>query len=335
MQRQRQGNRAAQLDLELPIGQCTLQRRHAQGNPPTEIQPHVPGTNQNTLDAERRSEHPQRGGIQQQLGFGRERTVPVAHFAAERVDLLGGSELRKPPVEVQLLRFIRDVRVGDQRCPIHRNLCRRMLALLPIPFQLPNHPLEHPHVGVEADRVHEAGLSGAQDVTRTPQLEVLQRDPVAAPQLRVVLEHPQPLFGLVRHIFGDDEIAVRPVVRTPDAATNLVQLGQTEVVGAVDDQGVRARDIQTRFDDRSRNQHVHFPRHECAHHLLELSFPHLPVRDGPRGASGRMSRTRFATVAIVSTRLWTKKTWPPRSSSRRSASSRIASDQGIRWVMIG
>ncbi len=37
-------------------------------------------------------------------------------------------------------------------------------------------------------------------------------------------------------------------------------------------------------------------------------------------ASGTSSRTRAATGSMSATRLWTKKTWPSRSSSRRMAS---------------
>ena len=55
----------------------------------------------------------------------------------------------------------------------------------------------------------------------------------------------------------------------------------------------------------------------------------------PTDASGSRRWILAATVWMVSTRLWTRKTWPPRSISRWIASPRIWSDQGSTWVMMG
>ena len=45
-------------------------------------------------------------------------------------------------------------------------------------------------------------------------------------------------------------------MRATDTPAQLVQLGQTEFVGAIDDNGVGARYIDTGFDNRRRNQQI-------------------------------------------------------------------------------
>ena len=55
----------------------------------------------------------------------------------------------------------------------------------------------------------------------------------------------------------------------------------------------------------------------------------------PTRARGASARTRAAMVSIVSTRLCTKNTWPPRSSSRAIASSSSPSSHGSTKVRIG
>ncbi len=52
-------------------------------------------------------------------------------------------------------------------------------------------------------------------------------------------------------------------------------------------------------------------------------------------ARGTRRRTRSAAVSMVSTRLWTKKTWPPRSSSRLMASRTRPSSSSAMRVWIG
>ena len=55
----------------------------------------------------------------------------------------------------------------------------------------------------------------------------------------------------------------------------------------------------------------------------------------PTRARGASDWTLAAIVSIVSIRLWTKNTWPPRSSSRANASSSSPSSHGSTKVRIG
>ena len=49
---------------------------------------------------------------------------------------------------------------------------------------------------------------------------------------------------------------MRGHVRAADPAADLVELGEPERVGALDDQRVRLRDVEARLDDRRRDEHV-------------------------------------------------------------------------------
>src|SRR3546814_12954235 len=74
-------------------------------------------------------------------------------------------------------------------------------------------------------------------------------------------------------------IGVSARLRPPDPAAQLIELCEAEAVGAVDNQCVRARDIEAGFDDRRRHQHVIFAVVKGAHPLLDLARRHLAVRD--------------------------------------------------------
>ena len=69
------------------------------------------------------------------------------------------------------------------------------------------------------------------------------------------------------------------VVTAADAATQLVQLGQAEFVGALDDDGVGARHVDAGLDDGRGDQHVEALVVEVAHHLFQLAFAELAVTD--------------------------------------------------------
>ena len=75
-----------------------------------------------------------------------------------------------------------------------------------------------------------------------------------------------------------------PTESTPDAAAELVQLGEPEVIGAVDQDRVGARDVDAVLDDGGGDQHVELAAHERAHRLLDLHLGHLAVADRDLGA---------------------------------------------------
>src|SRR6266478_6291954 len=76
---------------------------------------------------------------------------------------------------------------------------------------------------------------------------------------------------------GDEEICVGALSGTTDAATQLVEFGEAEAVGAVDQNGVGAGNVQSVFDDGGGDEHVGFIADEFQHNAFEFFFGHLAV----------------------------------------------------------
>ena len=66
------------------------------------------------------------------------------------------------------------------------------------------------------------------------------------------------------------QIGISTGLRTPDASTQLIQLGKAKAVGAMDDQGIRARYVQSAFDNRRRQKDVVALFVERAHAFFDL-----------------------------------------------------------------
>ena len=138
--------------------------------------------------------------------------------------------------------------------------------------QLGDRTLEHLQVHLEADRGDGAVLLGAEQVPRTADLEVAQGDLETLAQLVKPRDHVQALVSL----FGQrsarvvEKVGVGAASRPAYAATELVELGQPEAVGAFDDDRVDVRDVEPRFDDRRAHEHVMLARLEVHHHGREL-----------------------------------------------------------------
>ena len=69
------------------------------------------------------------------------------------------------------------------------------------------------------------------------------------------------------------------MVRTPDAAAQLVKLRQAKVIRTFNDDGVRRRNVDPGFDDGGTHQHVKALMVEVVHHPFQLALAHLPVTD--------------------------------------------------------
>ena len=109
-------------------------------------------------------------------------------------------------------------------------------------------------------------------------------------ELGVVRQRRQPLRGLGRERRRRvvQQVRVGALAAAPDAPADLVELGQAERVGVLDDQRVRLRDVDPRLDDRRAHEHVRAAAQVVHHHLLELALGHLAV--GDREAHARAQR---------------------------------------------
>ena len=96
------------------------------------------------------------------------------------------------------------------------------------------------------------------------------------------------------------------MVRAADAAAQLVQLREAELVGAVDHDRVRGRHVDAAFDDGRAHQHVEAAVIEIDHQLLEIALAHLAVADAHARPRARASACPAAIFSMVSTSLCTK-----------------------------
>jgi len=67
------------------------------------------------------------------------------------------------------------------------------------------------------------------------------------------------------------------MVAASDAAAQLVQLGEPEAVGAVDQDGVGRGDVDAGLDDGGAQQQIRALVREVAHDAFELALGHLSV----------------------------------------------------------
>ena len=127
------------------------------------------------------------------------------------------------------------------------------------------------------------------------------------------LDHAEPPLGRVgqRLVGRHGEVGVAADLGAADATAQLVELGQAELVGAMDDQGVGGRDVQPALDDVGGDQDVELAVVEVAHHrsrsvagIWPLAIADLELRDQLLQVGGQLPWSLI--------RGQTKKDWPPR-----------------------
>ncbi len=141
-------------------------------------------------------------------------------------------------------------------------------------------PVQHARIEREADLLDLARLRFAEDLAGAADLEIVHREVKARAELLHHLDRLEALLGLgaERVLRRREQVGVGLVVRAPDAAAQLVQLRQAELVGAIDHYRIRVRVVDAGLDDGRAQQHVGALRGEVAHHPLELALGHLAVR---------------------------------------------------------
>ena len=86
------------------------------------------------------------------------------------------------------------------------------------------------------------------------------------------LQHGQaPLRGVVELAVGrDGEERIGAGLGPADAAADLVELGEAEIVGAMHHQRVGVRNVEAGFDDGGGEQHIEFPVIETGHDIFQF-----------------------------------------------------------------
>ncbi|MNM79225.1 hypothetical protein D3C81_911520 [compost metagenome] len=140
--------------------------------------------------------------------------------------------------------------------------------------------VEHVRVQLEADFMDFARLLVAQHLARAADFQVVHGEVEAGAEFLHLLDGLQPAlrqFGQAVHVMHQ-HVGIGLMVRAAHAAPQLVQLGQAELVGAVDQDGVGGRHVDAGLDDGGAQQDVVAARDEVAHHTLQLALVHLAVR---------------------------------------------------------
>ena len=103
----------------------------------------------------------------------------------------------------------------------------------------------------------------------------------AGPQVVEGLQDPQALLRADGELFlrGRRQIGIGSRLGAAHPAAQLIELGQTEHVGPVDDHGVGGGNIEPGLDDRRGQQHVVFAVVEGAHYVFQGRRGHLAVPD--------------------------------------------------------
>ncbi len=219
------------------------------------------------------------------FGRFREQAEAVDHFDLQVLEGLFVSGVGNALVENQARVHIRQVGFGDQCRHAQvdfRSAAQRLIeiGLLALANRL-HRALKHFHVQGEAHRLDLAALAVPEQFACATDFQVVGGEHEARAQVLGVGNRFQTLFGVVGDLFAwrGQQVGIGLVVTAPDAPAQLVQLGQAELVGALDDDGVGARYVDAGLDDGRGDQHIEALVVEVAHHLFEFALAHLPVAD--------------------------------------------------------
>ena len=272
--------RSTHLCLKLHLVERGRESLHARHRRVAKSNTGLVPAHQQPVDSEGPTHEPQRRGRKERLGRGRKRSEPVADLGTKLLDGFRCVQGTEPAVHVQLGVLGGDEIVGQIRRDVERHVGRDELGLPAAIHDAPNRFLEHPEVHVEPDRVHEPGLFRAKQIPRPSQLQILESDSVARPQLGVMLENLKPPFGIRVDRVRNDEITVGAAMGSADTPPELIELRQPEVVGAVHEHRVRVGHVQPRLDDHRGHEHVDVAGDESVHHVFQITITHLAVTDG-------------------------------------------------------
>ena len=134
-------------------------------------------------------------------------------------------------------------------------------------------------VEVETDGGHVAGLFGAEEGAGAANLKVAHGDAEAAAEGGVLADGIETLAGIASGdgIAGEEKEGVSLAIGTSDATTELIEVGETKAVGAVNEDGVGVGDVDAALDDGRSEENVGLSFDELVHHNLEFVFFHLAM----------------------------------------------------------
>ena len=148
------------------------------------------------FDVARRAQHAQPAQLEQRDRGRRELAEAVEHLQHQVVEPREVAGLGEPAVEIELLVLVGDVVVRQVRAPVGQEP-RLGLDLARLALQRRHRLLQQLHVQIEPQAHDEPALLGPQQVAGAADLQVLERDLEPHTQVVELLDHPQPLLGVL------------------------------------------------------------------------------------------------------------------------------------------
>ena len=165
----------------------------------------------------------------------------------------------------------------DFRTGVQRRLEIRLLAAA----QRIHGAAEQLRVEGKPDFLDLPALDVAQQLARAANFQVVCRQDEPRAEILERVDRLQALGGVGRHRRSRrcEQVSVGAMMRTPDTATQLVQLRKAKAIRPMDDNRVGGRHVDAAFDDRGAQQDAEAAMVEVEHDLLEFPLRHLPVAD--------------------------------------------------------
>ncbi len=159
------------------------------------------------------------------------------------------------------------------------------------PFELGDGALEHLAVEVEADGFDVAVLLAAEHVAGAAKFKVEGGDAEAGAKFAEFFHGGEAFAGDVGEDFfrRNEKIGVGALAGAADAAAELIEFREAEAVGAIDEDGVGARNVEAVFHDGSGDEDVGFIANKFEHDGFEFFFTHLAVRDDDAGFGNELA----------------------------------------------
>ena len=134
-------------------------------------------------------------------------------------------------------------------------------------------------VEIEANRRNVPRLFATEQVARAANLKIRERQLKSGAEVRCVKNRLEALARIIgERLFPSiEEIAPGATTAAADAATQLIELRETESIGAINDDRVRIRNVETRFNDGGTDQDLRLAANKLAHDALQCALLHLPV----------------------------------------------------------
>ena len=79
------------------------------------------------------------------------------------------------------------------------------------------------------------------------------------------------------HLARQQKVRISLVLRAAHPPAKLIQIGQSETIGTINDDRVGVRDIESALDDRRADQHIDLARDETLHDRFQFVGMHLAM----------------------------------------------------------